>query len=84
MGESRIFIKPAVPGNVVRHPKKLNYVIKQEGEYVVNHREWRRMLKQGDIVLATPPTESTPEPNKEKLEKPTVKTKDKLNKEGVE
>lgn len=50
-----IFIKPAVAGNIVRHPEKLAYTIAQEGEYVEDSNQWQRYLRHGDVVLAEPP-----------------------------
>jgi Protein of unknown function (DUF2635). len=79
---TRIFIKPAVAGQIIRHPQKLNYRIKQEGEWVKNSREWERMLLQGDIVLAQPPVVA-PAKQQEKQEKPAVKQKE-INKQGRE
>jgi hypothetical protein len=52
-----IFIKPAIPGSIVRHPEKINYKISQEGEFVENSIQWQRYLRDGDVVLAEPPIE---------------------------
>jgi hypothetical protein len=70
----QIFVKPAWEGAIVRHPEKLNYVLKQEGEYVNDSIQWQRYLRFGDVVLASPPAQETPA-----VEKPSKQ----LNKAGV-
>lgn len=78
--EGMIFIKPAVQGHVIRHPEKMQHLISQDGEWVVDSVIWQRKLIQGDVVLAEPPVEV-------KLEvKPESKSaaKQKSNKEGDE
>lgn len=57
----QIYIKPAVTGQIVRHPEKRAYVIPHEGDYVEDSTEWQRHLRHGDVVLAEPPQFPKPE-----------------------
>jgi hypothetical protein len=72
----KIFIKPRVAGQVIRHPEKMHHIISQQGEWVTNSFEWQRKLLQGDIVIAKPA------PAAKQEIKSAVKQK--LNKEGDE
>ncbi len=67
----KIFIKPAVKGHVIRHPEKMQHIISQDGEWVVNSIHWQRKLLQGDVVLAQPRSTET----HETIQKPAVKQK---------
>ncbi len=58
---SRIYIKPAKAGLLVRHPEKLSHRIPPEGEWVTESLEWQRYLDAGDVVLAEGPSENPPE-----------------------
>lgn len=51
----KIFIKPAVPGNIVRFPTDLKRTLKDDGEWVKDSTDWQRYLRKGDVVMVTPP-----------------------------
>jgi hypothetical protein len=52
----RLFVKPA-PGRLVRHPETMR-PLRAEGEDVTSARAYfARRLRDGDVVLATPPEE---------------------------
>lgn len=69
----KIFVKPAVAGQLIRHPEKLSHAISAGGEWVVNSVLWQRKIMLGEVVIA--------EPQEVKQEVKAVK---KLNKEGDE
>jgi hypothetical protein len=58
----KIYVKPAVAGAIVRHPEKINFILPPEGAEVVNSSQWQRYLRDGDVVLASPPAVSANEP----------------------
>lgn len=67
--ENRIFIKPARDGLVVRRFDRRHFPkLKAEGEWVVDCPQWRRYLKAGDVVLASPENSKTEKPKKSKGE----------------
>lgn len=72
----KIFVRPAKAGAVVRHPEKQQHKLAQEGEWVVCTNQWKRYLRNGDVVLATPPVEKEAEkPANEKSPEEVAKPK---------
>lgn len=47
---SKVFVKP-VEGVLIRHPMKKSYILPPEGELVELSRDWRRLIRFGDVVV---------------------------------
>jgi hypothetical protein len=76
----KIFVKPAKVGAVVRHPEKPQHKLAQQGEWVVLSNQWRRYLRNGDVVEVTPPNQENPSDKpEEKIEEKQSKKKAKAD-----
>lgn len=51
----KVFVKPAVPGQVVRNPENMRHVLSDEGEFVEHTVLWERKIMQGDVLVSEPP-----------------------------
>lgn len=52
----RLFLKPADPKAIVRHPPPLlDRVLPPEGEHVADRPYWRRRILAEDVVSTRPP-----------------------------
>jgi hypothetical protein len=58
----KIFIKPRIRGQIIRHPEKMQHIISQDGEWVVDSTLWQRKLLKGDVVITTPPETASIKP----------------------
>ncbi len=54
---SKLFVKPAVEGAMVRQPDRDMTPLSQDGAWVADTMFWRRRILLGDVVEAEPPTE---------------------------
>jgi hypothetical protein len=52
---TRIFVKPAREGLIVRHPEKMKHVLAPEGEWVNRSNQWLRYIAHGDVIEVAPP-----------------------------
>jgi hypothetical protein len=51
----KIFIKPAVEDAIVLQPDRDMKRLEANGEWVVDSMHWRRLIINGDVVIAKPP-----------------------------
>jgi|GEM_PF-966881 hypothetical protein len=54
----KLFLKPAVPGAIVRQPDRDMRPLAQDGEWVQASTFWHLRLLNGDVIEADPPKES--------------------------
>lgn len=59
---TKLFIKPAVAGRIVRQPDRDMRPLDQHGEFVVDTVFWRQRLLHGDVIEAAPPQEAPATP----------------------
>lgn len=51
----KIYIKPAVPGSIVRYPDRMGKTLPDEGDRVEKTPFWVRRLRDGSVIEAKPP-----------------------------
>lgn len=59
---SKLFVKPAIAGAMVRQPDRDMTPLPQEGAWVADTMFWQRRIMLGDVVEAPPPVEAAPAP----------------------
>jgi hypothetical protein len=52
-----LFIKPKVPGTMVRRPDREGQFLPEEGAWVASSNFWQARLLNGDVVETKPTTE---------------------------
>ena len=59
---NHLYIKPATPGLIVRHPERAFAIIPASGDFVPDNGYWRRRLMAGEVVETDPPAPDAPAP----------------------
>jgi len=55
----KIYVKPRIPGNIVRNFERPDLrPVPDDGEWVTDGPQWRRYLRDEDLILAKPPKEA--------------------------
>jgi hypothetical protein len=60
-----MFVKPAIPGDLIRIPERDMRPLSQDGEEVADNQFWFRRMVFGDVVRAEPAVQENNKKNKE-------------------